>query len=48
MNPTPEQPDAKPKRPARVWMILLAVWTVGLVVWVLYLIALGYLLSKVL
>jgi hypothetical protein len=44
----PEQPDARPKRPARVWVILLAVWALGLIVWVLYLVAIGYLLSKVL
>ena len=48
MTLQPEQPDARPKRPARVWIILLAVWAAGLFVWMLYLIAIGFLLSKVL
>ena len=36
------------RRSLRGWMILLIVWFFGLIIWSLYLIALGYLLTKVL
>jgi hypothetical protein len=43
-------PDTKPAatgRPVRVWIKLLLVWGVGLIVWAMYLIALGYLILRI-
>ena len=54
---TPERldyPSAPPPaartthRSLGTWVILLAVWAVGLIIWAIYLIAIVYLLSKVL
>jgi hypothetical protein len=44
-------PDTKPAdtgRPLHVWIKLLLVWAVGLVVWAAYLIALVYLILRML
>ena len=45
-------PDIKPPeptvgRPLRVWVQLLLIWAVGLIVWAAYLIALGYLILRI-
>jgi hypothetical protein len=47
--PSAPPPDARPaRRTFATWMLLLAVWAVGLIVWAIYVIAIVYLLSKVL
>ena len=44
----PATRSAGTRRPLGAWMMLLAVWGVGLIIWVLYLIALCYLIFKLL
>ena len=54
--PPPEQlnypaahvPPSRPRRSVRSWVLLLAVWAVGLLIWGVYLIAITYLLTRIL
>ena len=45
-------PDLKPPapvvgRPLRVWVQLLLIWAMGLIIWAAYLVALGYLILRI-
>ena len=40
--------SSRPGRSIGMWLILLTVWSVGLVVWVVYLLAILYILFKLL
>jgi hypothetical protein len=46
--PAADPAPAARRRPARKWLLLAAVWSIGLLVWGLYLVAILYLLSRVL
>ena len=42
------EPKLAPPRSVRTWILLTAVWGVGLGVWVVYLVAIGFLVFRVL
>lgn len=42
------EPKLAPPRTVRTWLLLATVWTIGLGVWVVYLVAIGFVVFRVL